>query len=378
MARRQLIARSKKKIRISKNESWLVNQKYLGDEPVLKDNYTQTEYTKALGWYNYMCTINDARDYLETYLKNTNRAVEAKKLKSIPDTWVPTTAAWVARIISRGGKLPQKSRDFIESCLQNSFSKVAVIKAENVSSIPVVTIQQRIKDKADEILGEIENIVDNRDDHTDFSLYDWLKKNEIPAVYAAMIPNRYVAWLQEIIEATERKDKQLVEAYSRYSKKKLEYDIKFLNMLIEDSERYCDTTKKIRKIRKPRKPRTVSVEKKLKNFKYQKEDKNFKIASVNPEKVIGSQEVWLFNTKYKTLTVLRAIDRGGIQVKGTSFTGYDENNSFTKRTGRKPETYVDKVLNGGKIVLRKLMDEIKGDAPLAYRSNENTILLKVV
>jgi hypothetical protein len=51
---------------------------------------------------------------------------------------------------------------------------------------------------------------------------------------------------------------------------------------------------------------------------------------------------------------------------------------MTKRTGRKPEYFIDKVLNGGKIVLRKLMDEAKGEAPLAFRINENTIILKVV
>ena len=78
------------------------------------------------------------------------------------------------------------------------------------------------------------------------------------------------------------------------------------------------------------------------------------------------------------MTVFRAIDRGGLQVKGTSIINYDENNSVTKRTGRKPEVYVDKVLNSGKVVLRKLMDELKNDAPLAYRINENTILLKAV
>lgn len=375
MARRQLIARTKKKPRVTKSETWLVNHKYLGDEPLLKDNFTQSQYGNALTWYNYMSTTNDAREYLETYLKNNNRAVEAKKIKSVPDTWVPTTAAWVSRIIARGTNLPQRSRDFIEESLVKAFSKVEVEKSEASTSAPTVSIQQRMKDKADEILGEIENVVDQRAELPDFSLYDWLKKKEIPAVYAAMIPGRYAAWLQELLDAVDKVDEQLVEAYARTPKKKMNYDIKFFNMLIEDAERYADTTKKIRK---PRKPRTISVEKKLKSLKYQKEDSNFKIASVSPEKVIGCQELWTFNTKYKTLTVLRAIDRGGIQVKGTSFTGYDEKNSFTKRTGRKPEQYVDKVLNGGKIVLRKLMDEIKGDAQLAYRSNENTILLRVV
>jgi hypothetical protein len=69
MTRRQLIARTKKKIRITKSETYLVNFKYLGDEPLLKDNFTQTQYASALTWYNYMSTTNDAREYIETYLK---------------------------------------------------------------------------------------------------------------------------------------------------------------------------------------------------------------------------------------------------------------------------------------------------------------------
>ena len=133
-----------------------------------------------------------------------------------------------------------------------------------------------------------------------------------------------------------------------------------------------------KKVRKPRKPRAVSVEKKLKNLKYQKENNEFKIASINPEKIIGAQELWTFNTKYKIVTVLRALDRGGLQVKGTSIIGYDEATSMSKGTGRKPEVVLDKLQNGGKIVLKKLMGELKTDKALQYRINENTILMKVI
>ena len=375
MARRAVIRKKSKVIRKTKNETWLVNNKYLGDEPVLNDNYTQSEYSNALTWYHYMCSKDDAREYLETYLKNSNRAADAKKIKSVPDVWIPKTAAWVARIISRGGKVPQKPRDFLQKSLENIFSNIEKHTKVSPTDNPTVSIQQRMKKKADEILGEIENIVDERANTPDFSLYEWLKRKEIPTVYAEMIPQRYTAWLQELLDAISGVDKQLVEAYASVPKKKMEYDIVFFNMLIEDAERYADTSKKIRK---PRKPRTISVEKKLSNLKYQKEDNTFKIASVSPEKIIGCNELWTFNTKYKTLTVLRALDRGGLQIKGTSIINYNENTSITKRTGRKSEYFIDRVLKGGKIVLKKLMDEMDKQSLLAYRINENTILLKVV
>ena len=76
--------------------------------------------------------------------------------------------------------------------------------------------------------------------------------------------------------------------------------------------------------------------------------------------------------------ILQALaDNPRVWRKTAFIINYDEKTSFTKRTGRKPEEYVKRVLDGGKIVLRKIMDELKNDAALAYRINENTILLKV-
>lgn len=373
MARRaSLIARRTKQVRVTRSETYLVNLKYLGDEPTFKKGFTDSEYARAFNWYNSMCSIGEARQYLETYLTESGREKEARKLKSVPDTWIPTTAAWIARMLSRGVTVRDSSKAFLEEHIKIAFKHSTDPKDTDKPAAVKVSIQDRVKEKTSDIIGEIEGLIDSGEE---FSLYDWLKSNEIPAIYAPHIVAYYTPWLAEILEALEGSDEQLKEGYRRYTKKQLEARATFFNTLLEDAERYGSNTKKTRTARKPR---TISVEKKLKSLKYQKEDSNFKIASVSPEKIIGCQELWMFNTKYKTLTVLRAIDRGGIQVKGTSFTGYDEKNSFTKRTGRKPEQYVDKVLNGGKIILRKLMEEIKGEAPLAYRSNENTILLRVI
>jgi hypothetical protein len=372
MARRPaLIARKPKKVRTTKSETYLVNQKYLGGEPTFAVNKPM-ELSRAFNWYNAMCDVNDAREYSVDYFKKINKSEMVKVAKAVPDKLFPMTSAWVFRMLARGAAIDTVMVDRAIA----RFSKIKIDSEDEprLESKPsnVINIQDRIRDKASEIIGSVEELIDKGDE---FSLYDWLKANEIPATYAPRIAAFYAPVLAELLEASDRSDPQLVEGYSSFSKKELQVRIILFNSIIEDAERYADTTKKVRM---PRKPRTISVEKKLKNFKFQKEDNNYKIASINPEKVIGAQELWTFNTKYKTLTVFRAIDRGGLQVKGTSIVNYDEAASVTKRTGRKPEVYVDKVLNGGKIVLRKLMDELKNDASLAYRINENTILLKVV
>jgi hypothetical protein len=47
--------------------------------------------------------------------------------------------------------------------------------------------------------------------------------------------------------------------------------------------------------------------------------------------------------------------------------------------GRKePNDFLKRILEGGKLVLRKVLDDLKTEKPLAYRINENTILLRVV
>jgi len=372
MARRpKIIARKPKKTRVTRNEAYLVNFKYMGDEPEFTAPLTLGEYTKALNWYNTMCEVKDAREYIETYLKTNNRHDEAKKLKRVSDTWINTTTAWICRLLTRGYLLPVSSSDYINKQIELMLKKATAEETTEVSK-PVVSIQDRMREKVMDIIGEIEHAIDSGEE---FSLYDYLKANETPAYATGYIAQYYANWLTELIEAYEKPDDQLKEAYSYMSKKELKDRIVFFHKLIEDAEKYGGVVKKTRA---PRKPRTQSKEKILKNFKYQKEDNTYKIASINPDKIIGAQELWCFNTKYKTVTVFRALDRSGLGIKGTSITKYDEKSSLTKGTGRKPEIVLDKIQKGGKIVLKKLMDELKTDKALQYRINENTILMKVV
>lgn len=374
MARRpsgSLIKKAKTVTRVTRSETYLINQKYLGDEPIFADSQ-EVNLGKAFNWYSAMCSNGDAKEFMVTYLKNVGRFDEAKQFDSVPDGWTPRTACWIARLTSRGVKVDAKVWEFFEDSLTKALTHSTVVRVQGAEKAPVVSIQKRITDRANEIIGDIEQMID---EGKIGSIYDWLKSRELPALYSPMIVAYYTPILNELLDALSGSDPQLKEAFGKMPKKKLEAKIFMYNSIIEEAARYGQVVKKSRV---PRKPRKVSVEKKLKGLKYQKEDATYKIASVNPEKVIGCQELWTFNTKYKTLTVFRASGRGGLQFKGTSIIGFDATTSVTKRTGRKPEYFIDRVMNGGKIVLRKLMEEIKGDVNLANRINENTILLKVV
>jgi hypothetical protein len=374
MARRAALVKRKPKIvRVTRSEQYIVNKKHLGDEPIMTG---EVHVTTCLNWYNYMCNASDAREYLKDYLKNTGKPDSAKKLSNISDNDIPLTAAWLCRMISRGYKPSETTMQFITNKIINMFEKTKPDLVNTEISKPIVSIQDRMREKAHDILGEIEGLIDDyMHNNQEFSLYTWLQSNNIPATYATSIIAKLAPVLDELIEVYDGQDPQLKEGYRSYKKSEIKRLIDFYNVLCEDASKYANVTKKTRA---PRKPRVQSVEKKLKSFKYQKEDNTFKIASVNPEKIIGSQELWTFNTKYKTLSVFRALDRGGLDVKGTSIIKYDEKTSVTMRTGRKPEEAVKKVLDGGKLILRKIDQELKHNASLQVRINENTILLRVV
>lgn len=367
------IKRKQRTGRTTNTEQYVINKKYLGDEPVYTKPLTKLDYIQALNWYSYMCDVSDAKEYVSEYLNNLGRVNDGKRIKTVPDLWFPTTVAWVCRLITRGFVLPVECSGYIEDRLGVVLNFSDEEKTED--DTPKVSVQDRIREKAHDIVGEVEGLIDDYIGDQSFSMYNWLQSNKIPPIYASSILKKMAPVLEELNEAYEGKDEQLKEGYRRYKKADLRKIISFYERICEDVNRYSGVAKKTRK---PRKKKTISVEKKLKTFKWQKEDAVYKIASVAPEKIIGAQELWMFNTKYKTLTVVRAEDRGGLQVKGTSITNYSSENSFTKGTGRRTEEIIRRVLDGGKIVLRKVMDELKTDKALAYRSNENTILLRVV
>jgi hypothetical protein len=367
-----LIAKKPKSTKVTKAAVDIANIKYMGkNEPFFSKAPDDVEFARALNWFHTMMDVNDARSSIKEYLKNMARTTDIKTFSRVHDSNLSLTACWIARLISRGSLVQENSREFLEKKIVSMLSKAKVSTPE-VETTSKSSIQDKIREKSMDIIGNIEELIDIGEP---FVIYDWLKSNEVPALYANDIQRHYAPVLSELIEAYEGTCPQLNEAYKHFTKKKLAQRINFFSNLLEDCDRYANNTKKARA---PRKPKTISMEKRLKNLKYQKEDQIFKLNSVSPEKIIGAQELWCFNTKYKVLTVFRALDRGGLGVNRSSITGFDEKTSISRGTGRKTESIVQNVLKGGKLVLRKLMDELKTQKNLQERINENTVLLRIV
>lgn len=148
-------------------------------------------------------------------------------------------------------------------------------------------------------------------------------------------------------------------------------------IFVGDIDRFLNN-KKVTKMRKTRAKKVASAADLVKGLKYQKQFPPLKIVSINPADIVGSKQVWVYNTKTRKLTKYDAIGPSGIQVKRTTLTGFDPDKSSTKSV-RKPEETINKLLAAGKVTLRKFLDELKtNETKPTGRINTDTVLLRVI
>ena len=368
MAKSLLSTKALKKnpARKTKSENYLVNLKYLGEEPMNVPNST-VALLKAFNWYNTMAERDDARQYLKDYFKSDKNMV--KTIDRILDNRLPSTCAWLCRIASNQNReLEPDDLTRVNSAIKKALDANDEVKEDKVKAVAVKpSIQDRVRERVQDIIGDVEELIDKGEK---FNMYEWLQKNEIPAMHANKIADYYQPLMDEYFNVLNG-DK---EGYESYTKKQMLEKQQIISDLLDSCRRFAGNVKKARA---PRKKKAPTTEKLLKNFTYLKAYNEYKLQSIDPATIIGAQELWTFDTKYNKLTVFRARGPAGLTVKRTAIDGYDVDNTVSKRIGRKTEETLKKVLSGGKIILRKLMDDITSDhITLSDRINNNIVLIK--
>lgn len=360
-----------------------VDEKYMGPEPAFSGPISNnTDLGLALNWYNYFYTPADARPWLVAWMKDRYTKEQIALFKRLPDWKIGITNCALARMMQRGAILPDNVMGNMQGRIRQLIEHAKSLQEEKEEAPKprtVISIQDRVKEKAWSIIAEIEDELDLffEGDYAPrkFSAYDLLKKKEAKTAQSKIITDYFTSVLEELQGAIDKTDEQLVEGYERLGKKKLTNYRDFVKMIVDDCNRYFGNQVIVRK---PRKKKEKSATQLLKTFSYKKEDNENKLMSVDPINIIGAQSVWLYNVKYKKLTVLHAYSHAGLSVKGTTIINFDDKTSTTK-TLRKPEEVLPKVLTGGKIILKKLMSEIKTkDTPAVGRTNTDTIIVKCI
>jgi hypothetical protein len=369
------------------------DEKYLGTEPDLRGDVTNAQVINAYNWYNYFYDADQAKAWIVEYLKEFYKT-EKELIKNVNriDSIHCRTSGWTCRILLIGGALPQELQDRNLARIKALADAAARASTDSSSSSSegaskeegstekevkqVISIQERVTNRANDLIADIEGHLDNfYRDGTMFKPVDWLAQQDVKPMIAQKIADHYKPLYAEIFDALNGKDDQLKEAYSSWKKPKLKAYMEFVRSIISAAETRATIVKATRKPRKKKeKPASALVSK----LKYKVKDDTLKLDSIDPKQIIGCNQLWIFNTKYRTLGVYNAMGPAGLSVKGSSIVGYDEKTSIVKKL-RKPTEQLNKLMQGGKIVLRKFMEDIKCKSKEATgRINNEVVLLRII
>jgi hypothetical protein len=353
-------------------------------------------FRKAMDHYRMESTVKDLKVKVVEWMHTQGYdKVDIKAIRKTKDKYFQGTMVGVAACLVRG--MPEVHEGFNNgrdtgTWLRNEINKVmneGASDREEDEDAPKVekpavytpSIQERVRDAAFGMTEELEDAYESYQldpenfDPKQFKILNLLKGKGAKAAHARIIRDFYGRDLAELLElASGNADEQLREGYKHRSRKQIKNFIAFL----QEIESACNMLMQEAKVnKKPRKVKAVSKDKVVSKLKYMKTNEPLKLVSINPADIIGSKELWVYNTKTRKLGKYVAEDYKDLGVKGTTITGFSETQSICK-TLRKPEEKLKEFKSAGKVALRKFLDEINAtDTRMNGRINEETILLKV-
>ena len=347
------------------------------DEPMLNQEKYVVSLTTALQWYTLNTDEKKRRKFAIEYFAKLGRKAEVLAINKAQDYDIRQLGT-LCRLVSNGNELSEGHMQTIEDLVKdivrkNKPTKVVEDDKPVISSVNVVSIQQRMEEKAHELAGEIDGAIDEfiaNGCKSEFSTKNYLLSNQVAGPIAKRIGEFYVKTSEEIKEVFEGDDEQLLEGYSFLTKRELKRFSEFVDNIIADCNQMVQTAKANRA---PRKRKAQPPSKVVSKMKFMREFAELKLKSCKPEDILTSTELWVYNTKYRKVTVYKS-DGGTLSVKGTSVLGFDIKESKTMML-RKPEEFF-KGLALGKRALNGAMKKLttKPSVPNG-RINEECVLL---
>ena len=400
------MAKLKTKFLDRRGEVKAVDFKFTGTEPTWVDaeSISTEEYNERLGralrFYNYYLDSGQMRPWVIDWMgKNGYTKSDISAIKALPPNALVSTVGKLVRMLQRGmpdtapGSSKSKAASkFIRKHLKEAITDyrltVASAKPEpeeddNSKPKPVVkTPLQRLEAKVnEEVIIHLEVILDriakvNYDDtptkmpYMDVSMM--LRSAAIPAKGAKYVVDWLTTHHAEFKAAADRTCEDAVEGYSYLRKPQLNRIVANFEKMIADASSHA----KVKSTRRPRVKRPKAADKQVARLKYLQEDDTYSLKSIDPVSIPFSQRVYVFNTKYRQLSIYYSSTPSGFSVKGTTIKEFDPDKSITL-TLRKPEDVLPLILSGTVRKIDNLLKTLKTKPRKANgRINANTVLLK--
>lgn len=326
-----------------------VHQAMYGKEPVVPKNQVFMDARsynlflhKSFDWYNNCVKDIEKKKWVVKW--GVDRGYKSDALKSIPESYLSTVGSMV-RIQSNGFKFNQSHTERLENTIKkliNQFKskpKKKVIKRNAIDNVGLV-------------MTDFDNAIDavlDRNPNVKIAINHPLSApniNELKTYYTTQI-----GYLLDDKENSQ---------YTRLFKKHQE----ILNIL-------QSSVKTV--VRKTRVKKPVPKSKQVAKLHYMKKSLNVK--SINPEKIVGSMKLVVFNTNNRKLTIFYADDESGFQVKGSTIVNYSEKSG--SKTIRKPEMKLVEFVGAPKVRTDKIFAEINAvQGKVTGRINKHCLLVK--
>ena len=353
-------------------------RKILADKKTHVPDFNVMDYDssliRALNFYSSEVEDKHKRQYAYTYWKS--KELDVKRLDKLPDSWFSTVGA-VAHMVLKAVPL----NDTEVARLDNAYLQlcaIAVPAEVEKASVAVETtegVQDRIFAGAKLHIGEMEGWIDDFvTTGTVNSCKNYLAKNQVKAPTIKYIIDHFRKSYLLDLEAYAQGDDEMIEAYSNLGKVKVRKLSQYINSIIEE----CGTVAQIsRTTRAPRKRKEQPASKVVAKMKWMREFADLGLKSVNAEKIVGAESVWLFDTAKRRVIKYESIDGMTLTVKGTTLQNWNPEKSGSKII-RKPDIQLNGISDKGKRPMTALYNEIKGAVgKVKGRTSDDMIILKV-
>lgn len=353
-----------------------------GIDAAPRDNFDRCKY-----YFHYELEPKAVSGLVKAWIKKEFSAEDARDILACPEYKFTMFSHWAATIfwLNEGLEWEERFYGFRDKVRKHYEGYIEIgrkIRAEKKSeqeeksNVIRLTPQQLLARKVNEtVMGDISDMEDKwiEGEKATIDLFALFRKYELKAMAVQHVRPTIEGWFNEYSGAYNKECEQLVEGYSHVTRAELKRRVKVCKEMLDDLDRIVQVSKATRK---PRAKKVITADKQVSNLKYQKEDVNMKIASVNPVTIPGAVRMLVVNTKYRTVTEYITNRTQGFEIKGTTLHGFDEEQSRTK-TMRKPEEFL-KVCNKTVRQFNKHFEALttKETKPTG-RINSDCVILKV-
>ena len=368
------------------------DERYTGNEPVWDGCESwgpekfNAERSRAFNFYNYYLSAKETKPKVLEWMEVNGYSKEDIRLvRSAPDYYPGMTVGTLCTSMLRGmpSKYPGLDHDdlaFVRDRITHAMTEAVITvanekaKEETPAISPMIFLQDKTRRT---IILDLDLMLDRwvvTGNAEPIDIYAAMNSHGLSAMSCAQVERWIERHLIETKAAYDKTDDYLVEVYRNLSRTQQKARIDAYTKMLEDLNRFKHAAKATRA---PREKKPVAATKQISKLQYCKESSEFKIASINPVRIVGAYRVLAFNVKYRVLLDYVAQNDKGLAIKGTTLQNVDELSTRAIRL-RKPDEFLPIVLNNTPKQIEKAWNNLttKESKPKP-RINSEVVLLRV-